>query len=154
MAYRGRWPDRLTDAIGWQWTMITIAASCIYAFFVVSAWSAHISLSFLRGGLSGKTLIVTCVEAVIAVGSSISLPYLFRKFFNGRPDLIKKMSQDAYAVFVFHSPIIVAVSCLMQGKLLEYPFVKVVFVFVAGTALSFLISRFVVRRLPYANKIL
>jgi glucans biosynthesis protein C len=154
MAYRRGWANKITDAIGWQWTIVTLAASCLYAFFVVSAWSSNMSLSFLRGGLSGKTLIATCVETVIAVGSSISLPYLFSKFFNGRPDLIKKMSQDAYAVFVFHSPIIVAISCFMQGKLLGYPFVKVVFVFVAGIALSFLICHFVIRKLPFAKRIL
>lgn len=154
IAYRRRWPDKITGDIGRQWTIITLAATCIYAFFVVSAWSSNMSLSFLRGGLSGKTLIATCVETFIAVGSAISLPYIFRKFLNGQPGFIKKMSQDAYAVFIFHPPIIVAMSCLMQGQILGYPFFKFVFVFVSGTALSFLICRFVVRRLPFAQKIL
>jgi len=154
IAYRRRWPDKITNIIGRQWTIITLAATCIYAFFVVSAWSSNKSLSFLGGGLSGKTLIATYVETFIAVGSAISLLYIFRKIFNGQPGFIRKMSQDAYAVFIFHPPIIVATSCFMQGKLLENPFFKFVFVFVSGTALSFLACRFVVRRLPFAQKIL
>ncbi len=153
VAYRHKWFDKLTDATGRQWTIITIITLCVYTSFVISARSSHTSLSFLRGGLSAKTLIATYTETFIAVGSSISLVHLFRKFLNGQPGIVRTMAKDAYAVFIFHAPIIVALSYIVRGMLPGYPFVKFLSVFISGTALCFLICRFVVRKLPYAQKI-
>jgi len=39
VAYRHQWLNKITDAIGRQWTIITAAAVCAYTFFVVFAWS-------------------------------------------------------------------------------------------------------------------
>ncbi len=154
VAYRHQWLDKITGAIGRQWTIITAAAVCAYTFFVVFAWSSDMSLSFFRGGLSVKTLVVTYVGTFIAVGSNISLVYLFRKYFNHQPGVIKTMGRDAYAVFIFHAPIIVTLSILLQGRSLIHPFMKFVSVFIFGTALCFLTCRYVIRRLPYAQKVL
>lgn len=153
-AYRHRWFDKLTDATGRQWTAITAAAVCAYAIFVVFAWSSNMNLSFFRGGLSLETLVATYVGTFIAVGSNISLVYLFRRFLNSQPGPIKTMAQDAYAVFIFHAPIIVSLCYLLQGHPLEHPFVKFVLAFVFGTVLCFVICRFIVRKIPYAQKIL
>jgi hypothetical protein len=154
IAYRHRWLDKITDAIGTRWTIITAAAVCAYTFFVVFAWSSHMNLSFFRGGLSLKTLVVTYVGTFIAVGSNISLVYLFRKYLNYQPGVIKTMARDAFAVFIFHAPIIVTLSYLLQGRSLIHPFVKFVSVFIFGTALCFLACRYVIRKLPYAQKVL
>jgi glucan biosynthesis protein C len=154
LAYRHQWLDKITDAIGTRWTIITAAAVCVYACFVIFAWSSNTSLSFLRGGLSVKTLIVTCVGTFIAVGSNISLVHLFRKYLNHQPGVIRAMARDAYAVFIFHAPIIVTVSYFLQGRALLHPFVKFASVYVFGIALCFLTCRYVIRRLPYAQKIL
>lgn len=152
-AYRYKWFDMITDPIGIRWTIITAAAVLVYTSMVVSAWNSHSDLSFLRGGISVRTLIATVVEAFIAIGSSICLVYLFRRFVNVQPGVVKTMAGDAYAVFIFHAPIIVALTCLVQGLLAGYPFLKFLSVFASGTALCFLICRFVVKKVPYAKKI-
>lgn len=154
IAYRRQWLDKITGAIGTRWTIITAAAACVYTCFVVFAWSSNMSLSFLRGGLSVKTLVATYVGTFIAVGSNISLVHLFRKYLNAQPGVIRTMARDAYAVFIFHAPVIVTLSYLLQGRLLIHPFVKFVSVFIFGTALCFLICRYIIRKLPYAQKIL
>lgn len=154
VAYRCQWLDKITDTIGKQWTIITAAAVCAYTCLVVFAWSSNIGLSFLRGGLSVKTLIATYVGTFIAVGSNISLVHLFRKHLNHQPSVIGAMARDAYAVFIFHAPIIVTLSYLLQGRPLLHPLAKVVSVYIFGTALCFLTCRYVIRKLPYAQKIL
>ncbi|MDD3846965.1 MAG: acyltransferase family protein [Syntrophorhabdaceae bacterium] len=154
LAYRNQWIDKLTDAAGKQWTVITVTAVCVYIFFIVQAWSSGESLSFLRGGLSLKALAATYVGTFIAVGSSISLVYLFRTFLNGQPGAIGPMAQDAYAVFIFHSPIIVAVAYLAQDMALVHPFIKFTSVFIIGTVLCFLICHYFIRKIPYAKKVL
>jgi glucans biosynthesis protein C len=154
LAYRHQWLDKITDAIGGQWTIITAAAVCVYTCFVVLAWSSNTSLSFLSGGLSVKTLVATYVGTFIAVGSNISLVHLFRKYLNYQPGVIRTMARDAYAVFIFHAPIIVTLSCLVQGRLSTHPFVKFASVYIFGIALCFVTCRYVIRKLPYAQRIL
>jgi hypothetical protein len=154
VAYRNRWLEKLTDAVGKQWTVITAAAVCVYIFFIVQAWGTGESLSFLRGGFSLKTLIATYVGTFIAVGSSICLVYLFRTYLDSQPGIVGPMAQDAYAVFIFHSPVIIAVTWFAQDKVLVHPFVKFTSVFVVGTALCFLICHYFVRKIPYASRVL
>lgn len=154
MAYRYQWFSQLTEQKGRQWTLITMAAICVYTLMIVAAWSLNTSLSFFRGGLSLKTLVATYVETFIAVGSSITLVYIFRNFFNAQPNIVKNMSKDAYAVFIFHAPILVALCYLVRNMLTEYPFLKFVSVFIVGTILCFVICRYVVRKIPYAQKVL
>lgn len=154
VAYRNRWLEKLTDATGKQWTVITGMAVCVYILFIVEAWVAGESLSFLRGGFSLKTLITTYVGTFIALGSSICLVYLFRTYLNGQPGVIAPMTQDAYAVFIFHSPVIVAVTYYMQGMAVLHPFIKFLSAFVVGTALCFLLCHYLVRKIPYAKRVL
>ncbi|OPY02701.1 MAG: glucans biosynthesis protein [Syntrophorhabdus sp. PtaB.Bin184] len=154
VAYRNRWLEKLTDAVGKQWTVITAAAVCVYIFFIVQAWATGESLSFLRGGFFLKTLIATYVGTFIAVGSSICLIYLFRTYLNAQPGIVGPMTQDAYAAFIFHSPIIVAVTYWMQDTAVLHPFIKFLSAFVVGTVLSFLICHYFVKKIPYARRVL
>jgi glucans biosynthesis protein C len=154
MAYRNKWLEGITEPIGRRWSIITVAAVLAYCIIVFIAWSSQMNLSFLSGGFSLKTLLATYVETVISVGSTISLFYVFRKFFNKQPGVVKEMAKDAYAVFIFHAPIIVAFTYLVKDMLRSHPFLKFITVFIVGGALCFLICRFVIRKLPFAQKIL
>ena len=154
MAYRNGWLEGITEATGRRWTVITAAAALAYCIIVYVAWSSQADLSFLRGGVSLKALLATYVETVIAIGSTISLSYIFRKFFNKQPGVVKEMAKDAYAVFIFHAPVIVAYTYLTRDVLNGYPFLKFITAFVAGSALCFLVCRFIIRRLPFAQRVL
>ena len=90
----------------------------------------------------------------IAVGSSICLIYLFRTYLNTQPGLIGPMTQDAYAVFIFHPPVIVAVTYWMQDAAVLHPFIKFLSAFIMGTVLCFLICHYFVRKIPYAKRVL
>jgi peptidoglycan/LPS O-acetylase OafA/YrhL len=153
-AYRNNWLQGITEPTGKRGSVITAAAVLAYCIIVIVAWSSHMSLSFLRGGLSLRTLLATYVETVIAVGSMISLSYIFRKFFNGQPGVVKGMAQDAYAVFIFHAPVIVAYTYLTRDILGGNPFLKFITAFIAGSALCFLVCHYVIRKLPFAKRIL
>lgn len=153
VGYRNKWLDKFTDRTGLQWTVITAAAIAAYAAFVISSWTSHESLSYLRGGMSVKTFVTTWIGTHIAVGISISSIYLFRKFLNVQPSIIKVMTADAYAVFIFHAPVLVALSYAIHGLTLP-PFLKFAGAFILSTLLCFLICRYVVRRIPYSDRIL
>jgi hypothetical protein len=154
ITYRNRWLEGMTEIIGRRWSIITAAAALTYCIIVYISWSSQVNLSFLRGGTSLKTFLATYVETVIAVGSTISLSYVFRKFFNKQPGVVKEMAKDAYAVFIFHAPIIVALTYLVRDMLNGHSFLKFITVFIVGSALCFLICHYVIRKLPFAQKIL
>lgn len=153
VAYRNNWLQGITEPIGKRWLMITAAAILTYCVIVIVAWSSHVNLSFLRG-VSLGTLLATCVEMVIDVGSLISLSYIFRRFFNRPPGVVKWMANDAYAVFIFHAPVIVAYTYLTRGILNGHPFLKFITAFIAGSALCFLVCHYVVRKLPFSQRVL
>lgn len=153
LAYRNKWIDKLTDHIGRQWTIINSIAVMAYALLVIPAWHAQESLAFLRGGYSLKTFIATYIGTIIAVGSSISLVFLFRTFFNYQPGIVRSLARDAYAAFIFHAPVLIWVTYVIQSFTL-FPFLKFLIVFFAASAVCFLVCRYVVRNIPYSDRIL
>lgn len=153
LGYRNKWLDKLTDRTGLQWTIITAAAVIAYGAFVVNSWMSHESLSYLRGGMSVKTFVTTWIGTHIAVGVSISSIYLFRKYLNVQPSIIRIMTGEAYSVFIFHSPVVIAVTYAVHGLAL-WPFLKFTAGFILSTIFSFLISRYIVRRIPFSDRVL
>ena len=151
--YRYRWLNKLTDRIGLRWTIITAFAVIAYGIFVVTSWTSHESLSYLRGGISFKTFISTWIGTHIAVGVSISSIYLFRKFLNVQPWILKVMTADAYAAFIFHSPVVIAITYAIHGLSL-WPFVKFTGAFASSTILCFLVCRHIIRRIPLSDRVL
>ncbi|MHB8110245.1 MAG: acyltransferase family protein [Syntrophorhabdaceae bacterium] len=152
-AWRNKWIDTLTDSIGRQWTFITSIAVAAYAAIVIFSWHAQEDLAFLRGGYSLRTFIATYIGTLIAVGSSISLIYIFRTFLNMQSGFVKSLTRDAYAVFIFHAPVLIFVTYLIQ-PMKALPFLKFLIAFIGGCGLCFLICRYVVRNIPFTDKIL
>ncbi len=153
LGYRNKWLNKLTDRTGLQWTIITAVAIAVYGAFTISSWMSHESLSYLRGGMSVKTFITTWIGAHIAVGTSISFIYLFRKYVNVQPSIIRIMTAEAYAVFIFHAPIVVAITYAIHSLTL-WPFLKFTAAFTLSTIFCFLICRYVVRKIPFSDRIL
>ncbi len=152
VGYRNKWLDKLSDRTGLQWTLITAAAFIVYCAFVTNSWASHESLAYLRGGSSVKTFITTWLGTHIAIGISISFTYLFRKFVNFKSALLKAMAAEAYPVFIFHAPVVIAVTYAVHD-LASWPFLKFSSNFVLSTAICFLVCRYVVRKIPYVNKV-
>jgi glucans biosynthesis protein C len=150
--YRNRWLDKLSDRTGLQWTLITALAVILYGAFVVHSWAAHESLAYLRGGTSVKTFITTLIGTHIAVGISISSIYLFRKFLNAQPGVLKIMAAEAYSVFIFHPPIVIAATYAIHALVLQ-PFLKFTIGFVLSTIICFLVCHYIVRKIPSVDRI-
>jgi glucans biosynthesis protein C len=150
--YRNKWLDKLSDRAGLQWTLITALAVILYGAFVIHSWASHESLSYLRGGASVKTFITTWIGTHIAVGISISFIYLFRKFLNAQPGILKIMAAEAYSVFIFHPPIVIAATYAIHCLSLQ-PFLKFIMGYTLSTILCFLVCRYIVRKIPFADRV-
>ncbi len=151
--YRNKWLDKLSDRAGLQWTFITALAVILYGTFAIHSWAGHESLTYLRGGASVKTFITTWIGTHIAVGISISFIYLFRKFLNVQSGILTIMAAEAYSVFIFHAPVVIAATYAIHGLVL-WPFLKFTTGFILSTVLCFLACRYIVRKIPFADRVL
>jgi glucan biosynthesis protein C len=132
VAYRADWLRRLPTATGMTWLGIGLTASVARYAYDLGGWRW---LPPFPGAIEG--LIMSTWEAFICVGLSMGLVVLFRERFNGQPGrLLSAMGGAAYAAYVFHLLVVVA----LQFSLVEVPLpplAKFALVTLVGVPLSF-----------------
>jgi glucan biosynthesis protein C len=91
-------------------------------------------------------------DSIFAVGMCLGLIALFRRFFNGKGWFGTFLSQHSYAVYIFHSPILVFLAFGLRvvdlGNLLKFGMVTVIMVPTCFAA------AYIVRKIPLASRIL
>ena len=93
------------------------------------------------------------LESLAGTGISLGLLGLFRARFNRQGRWAKFMSDNAFAVYVFHTPILIAITLGMTG-LHWLPLGKFVLATALCIAASFALCAVVFRRIPGLKKIL
>jgi surface polysaccharide O-acyltransferase-like enzyme len=93
------------------------------------------------------------LESLAGTGISLGLLGLFRARFNQQGRRAKFFSDNAFAVYVFHPPILIAITLGMTG-LHWLPALKFVLATVLCIAASFALSAGVFRKIPGLKKIL
>jgi len=107
----------------------------------------------LNGGFNWLSAGYSLWESFISVAMSIGLITLFKEKFNYQEKLLKKLSDNSFAVYMFHPPIIVAVSLLFR-PITFLPIVKWIILCIICIPLCFTVAHFIIRRIPLLNKIL
>ncbi len=82
----------------------------------------------------------------------VTLLVWFRTKFNRQGPLAKKLSAAAYAVYIFHAPLIVLLALALQGIRLDLA-LKWLLVAPVAVSLSFLVG-YAIKKLPLARDIL
>jgi glucan biosynthesis protein C len=91
-------------------------------------------------------------DSTFSVGMCLGLITLFRRFFD-RPGMLGSfLSQQAYAVYVFHFPVIVLLALALRGIHLE-PLLKFSLAAIIGVPLCFAVA-YLVRKIPLMDRIL
>jgi hypothetical protein len=105
------------------------------------------------GGNGWQAMLYGAWESVFCVGMLFSLMYIFmrRLAFQGR--LARALRANAYAVYLVHPPLLVGLQYLFRD-LEAHNLQKFLLVTLLGVPASFLVSHYIVRRLPYAGRIL
>ena len=91
-------------------------------------------------------------DSTTAVGLCLGFIVLFRSRFNGHGRVARFLSRHSYAVYIFHSPIIVYLAFSMRDIGLQ-TLLKFALAAVVAIPTCFLIA-YLVRRLPLASKVL
>lgn len=153
-AYKHGWMNSLPKKVGMRWLRIGIFLAIFnFCSAYVSPWNEWFFGPEAWGGFHLANLFRSSWEAFFCVGISVGLMVLFREYLNERSRFTVALAANAYAVHVFHPPMIVGLQYLF-GPVPLPTFFKFLGVSLVGIVVCFTVSHFVIRRIPYARRIL
>lgn len=106
-----------------------------------------------NGGLSWQAAAYALWESFVSVAMAIGLITLFREKYNYQGKVVKVLSDNSFAVYVFHAPIIIAASQLIKNVTL-LPIVKFAILCIVCIPVCFIFTHFVIRRIPLLKRVM
>lgn len=154
MAYRGDWLRKMPVAMGkyWAWTAV-IAGMILWIANIVLGGALQGNITPYQGGWHWQSLVECCREQLVGVGLSLFFLVWFRERFNAQGPIARFFSTNAFAVYVFHTPVMIALSKMIIGW--HFPLLlKFVVLTAMTTAVTYTLSELVLRKLPFLKNIL
>jgi glucan biosynthesis protein C len=152
MAYNNTWFDTFSDSVGMSWLKLSVPAIFLFPVIGVAGGALEDITPFL-GGVHWQSLVYSLWEAFVGTGLIAGIFIIFRKKYDSQTRFTKNLSDNAYTVFIIHAPVIVFLAYAIRA-LHIFPLLKFILVSVLGVSLCFVLSHFVVRRIPYSRKVL
>jgi peptidoglycan/LPS O-acetylase OafA/YrhL len=154
LAARGRWLEHPVQRPRVTLGVAALAASCaIWIVIVVFAAARPDEAAQLDGGMNLPSALKCIWEALVCVGMSYLLIALYRKYFNSQRRAARFLSDNAFAVYLFHPPILVFCAILIHEAGMPGPAKAVLLTGIAAMA-AFAVSALVLRRIPYLRRVL
>jgi fucose 4-O-acetylase-like acetyltransferase len=153
-AARGGWLPKLSFRAGMTW--LGIVLPCGFAAWLImlprgGALSGNARAFF--GGWYWQSAAFDLWECFTCVAISFGLLVLYREYFNAQARWSRFLSANAFAVYVFHPPIVIAGARLLHG-LVWHPMAKFGVLTAFAAVVSFALSAAVFRRIPLLGRIL
>jgi peptidoglycan/LPS O-acetylase OafA/YrhL len=152
LAYRRNWFAGLSAAQGRVWRWIIPVLIVLFFVLFIAGGALEGNLDPFMGGVHWQSLAFAAWEQFMCMAMVVALLVSFRTKFNRQGPLAKKLSAAAYAVYIFHVPVIVLMALALRGIKLDMG-LKWLLVAPVAVSLSFLVG-YAVKRLPLARRIL
>jgi glucan biosynthesis protein C len=153
MAYRQNWLLRIPYEFGMRWFRLALIGGSVIWVAVLGGVVATNTEGQLGGGFTWQSAGICFWEAFFCMGICLGLTVLFREKFNRQGAFAKWMSDNSFSVYLFHTPLLVAVTLGMRGFAAPKP-VKFLLATLLGTTFTFLASNYVFRRIPLLRRVL
>lgn len=154
IAYRRSWLTTLTKKTGVFWgRMGSIGGLIVWMALLIGGGAFKGQAAAYSGGIHWQSLGLCCWEALAGVGLSLYCLVLFRSAFNRQGRIARFFSDNAFAVYVFHPPVLIGISLGIAG-LHWPPLVKFVLVTAASIIVTYIVSAAILRKTPLLKKIL
>ncbi len=152
-AARSGWLQTLPRRLGIRWLVFVVPVGAV-------AWAAILLETFVfgkrsdvSGGWHRQSAAFSLWESFTCVGICAGLLAIAREKWNAQGRLQRFLSENAFAVYVFHPPIIILIARAMVG--LHWPaLVKALMLTGLATTTSFAGSALLFRRIPLLRSIL
>jgi peptidoglycan/LPS O-acetylase OafA/YrhL len=152
-AFRSNLFNKISYKAGKRWFICGIALGLIIWLGVVIMVLKSGDTNSIEGGLTWQSAAYALWESFVAVSISVGLIAIFREKFNFQSKFIKILSDNAFAVYMFHPPIIVAIALMFKPLILP-PIAKWLLLSVICVPLCFAATHYVFRRIPFLKKVL
>lgn len=144
-AAKNNWIVRIPGVIGIIWIIIGFVLGAI-------VYSGKVT-SFQPGGLNFGSLQYSFIETFLCMGMCVGLIFIFHLIANKSNILMQFLSLNAFTVYVIHVPVVVISQYLVESLPVSAYF-KFILVIGLGISVSFSISHFFIKKIPFINKVL
>jgi len=154
LAHRQRWLESLPTRTGVRWaTLLLGPAVALFAILLIYGGAADGDTSLYSGGTNIVSLGKSIWESLVCVGASLAIIVVYRERFNKQGRLAALLSENAFAVYLVHPPIIILMAILLHS--ISAPVVlKAVLLTATSALVTFSIAALVLRRVPLLQRIL
>lgn len=144
-AYRNNWLQGLPNRTGW--TGLGLAGAALVILYPLAFWNGDFT-----GSGHWPSAVYSLFDSAFAVGMCLGLVTLFRHLLNYQNATARFFSQQAYAVYIIHVPIIILLAVTLRGISLETSF-KLGVTAVMVIAFSYA-AAYCIRKMPFVTKVL
>jgi glucans biosynthesis protein C len=153
MASRNNWLDSLSAGQYKSWGKIALVNIAAFPVLYGVAMSINIPIEAFLGRGTWLSLVTSIWDSVGCLGISIWLIGFCFHHLNRQSTLTKYLSSNTYTVYIIHLPIALIVQASLLAIMIP-SISKFLIASVATVILCFIVSHFVIRRLPRANLVL
>jgi acyltransferase-like protein len=154
VAHRRNWLLRIPHDFGVFWFRLALVAGPpLWLAMILGGGARSGDWSRYTGGFHWQSAVGCFWESFFCVGVCLGLLVVFRDRFNRQGHLARFLSENAFTVYVFHPPILIALSLVLHGLALASPW-KFLLLSGASLLVCFLTSHYVIRRIPGLRRIL
>ena len=155
VAYRNDWLRRLPNVMGITGFLVAGIASVVLFPLAFSGELFSLELTDALGNAMGdghwQSAVYAAWDSTFAVGMFLGSVVLFRLFLNGRNWFGTFLSQQSYAVYVIHIPIVIYLAYMLRNiELNAVP--KTIMASIVIVPVCFVVA-YVVRKLPYVGHV-
>ena len=152
-AWRRNWLMRIPYAFAMRWFRMTLALGSLAWLGLIFAILTTHTESKLAGGFTWQSAALSFWESLFCVGTCLGLLVLFREKWNRQGAFARWLSDNCFAVYLFHTPFLIAITLGLRGWDAAKP-IKFVAATVLGVTATYLVSSFVFRRIPVLKRVL
>ncbi len=153
VAHRGAWLERFPDRLAARWSATCLLISMPLLLILIFARHTGYDKEMFSGGYNFISATKCCWEAFVCVGMSVGLLAWYRRTFDHQSAWAKYLSDNAFAVYLFHPPVLIGIALMLHG--LAAPALAKDLLLSAGACVAtFALAGFVFRQLPLLRHIL
>ena len=153
-AYHRGWLENFPCRSGLRWLTVALAGG--FASWIVLLWTGGAfsgQAASYGGGLHWQAAAFDIWESFVCLGICLGLLVIFREHFNRQNRVSRFLSDNAFSVYVFHPPILIALALSLHHLPWPAP-LKFAVLTALAVLLTYIASWAVFRRLPGLRSIL
>jgi fucose 4-O-acetylase-like acetyltransferase len=154
IAWQRNWLARLPHDFGVFWLRLAVVVGpLLWVGMMLAGGGGTGEFDPYTGGWHWQSAAYCVWESFFCVAVCLGLLVVFRDRFNAQGRFARFLSDNAFAVYVFHPPILIAITFALRGPGLA-PLSKFVLASVVATIVCFLAAHYVFRRIPGLRRVL